>query len=118
MKVDSHGTRIPSLDGIRAIAIAMVVADHFGIGSGRGDRLDVGSLGVRIFFVLSGYLITGLLFAEMELNGRINLVQFYLRRTLRIFPALYFYLCVMLTMGLAGLSRVTNTFELSLPLCT
>ena len=52
----------------------------------------LGNLGVRIFFVISGFLITGLLMQERERSGRINLPRFYVRRALRIFPAFYVFL--------------------------
>jgi peptidoglycan/LPS O-acetylase OafA/YrhL len=95
-------SRIPSLDGIRAIAIGLVVISHFSKDSGWGDPLDLGSLGVRIFFVISGYLITGLLLKEMDKDGKINLPRFFFRRTLRIFPAFYFYIVCMLVLTALG----------------
>jgi peptidoglycan/LPS O-acetylase OafA/YrhL len=74
--------RIPALDGIRAIAVSMVIVDHFGIPA-------FGGLGVSIFFVLSGYLITTLLLREFDATHSISLAAFYVRRSLRIFPAYY-----------------------------
>ena len=71
------------LDGIRAIAVAIVVFFHAGI------LLIPGDLGVDIFFVLSGFLITWLLLKEWTRTGTISLKAFYARRTLRIFPAYY-----------------------------
>lgn len=73
--------RTPQLDGLRAIAIAIVFFGHSGVGGG--------GLGVTVFFFLSGYLITSLLRAEMAQRQRIDLPAFYLRRTLRIMPPLY-----------------------------
>jgi len=90
--------RIPSLDGLRAAAIALVVLTH---AAGTRDipihsnYLDVGDFGVRIFFVISGYLITTLLIAEHTRTGWISLPRFYLRRTFRIFPAFYVYLAAL-----------------------
>ncbi len=72
----------PALDGVRAIAILMVMAFHVGMLSG-------GFLGVDMFFVLSGFLITTLLLEEHARSGRISLPQFYLRRAFRLLPALY-----------------------------
>jgi peptidoglycan/LPS O-acetylase OafA/YrhL len=71
----------PALDGIRAIAILLVLALH-------GRLLDGGFLGVDLFFVLSGFLITALLLQEWERAGAISLRRFYLRRARRLLPAL------------------------------
>ncbi len=60
------------------------------------DTLDMGNLGVRVFFVLSGFLITGLLLQEEERSGTIRLGRFYLRRTFRIFPAYYVFVATVL----------------------
>src|SRR5437016_9874457 len=97
--------RIPSLDGIRAIAIAMVILLHtshryqwpqpgtlpFQFLVGRGGGLWTGD-GVGIFFVLSGFLITTLLVREFENTNQIDLRAFYLRRAFRILPPLALYL--------------------------
>ena len=88
--------RIPSLDGIRAISIGLVLASHiihaFGLPTLSRYTIGIvnfGNLGVRIFFVISGFLITSLLLAEQSARGTISLPHFYLRRTLRIFPPYY-----------------------------
>jgi peptidoglycan/LPS O-acetylase OafA/YrhL len=112
----SAPTRIPSLDGIRAVAIGLVIISHFSKDYGWGDPLDLGSLGVRIFFVISGFLITGLLLKEMDGEGRIDLARFYFRRTLRIFPAFYFYLLCMLVLSLFGGADLS--FSAALPALT
>ena len=116
--VSSEGPkhRIPSLDGIRALAIALVILCHFGNDTGHGDPYNLGSLGVRIFFVLSGFLITGLLLKEFDRTKSINLPRFYFRRTLRIFPPFYCYLGVMLMISAFGWS--TLTFDDALPALT
>jgi peptidoglycan/LPS O-acetylase OafA/YrhL len=72
------------LDGIRCISIVTVMYFHF---SGADGRL--GKLGVDLFFILSGFLITTLLLREREVNKRINLKNFWIRRALRIFPIYY-----------------------------
>jgi peptidoglycan/LPS O-acetylase OafA/YrhL len=72
----------PALDGVRAIAILSVVCWH-GLGHPKG-----GFLGVHIFFVLSGFLITTLLLEEWDARGTISLRHFYFRRALRLLPAL------------------------------
>jgi peptidoglycan/LPS O-acetylase OafA/YrhL len=86
-------TYIPGLDGIRAIAFLLVYVAHTGLGV-----LIPGGLGVTIFFFLSGYLITTLLRMESEYTGTISISQFYLRRTLRIFPPMYVTLAVWLVL--------------------
>jgi peptidoglycan/LPS O-acetylase OafA/YrhL len=73
----------PALDGLRAVAVLAVLAFHF-----PGPFVDGGFLGVDLFFVLSGFLITTLLYVEWEETGAIRLGAFYGRRALRLFPAL------------------------------
>jgi peptidoglycan/LPS O-acetylase OafA/YrhL len=73
----------PGLDGVRAIAVIAVFAYH-----ARIDWLPGGFLGVDLFFVLSGYLITSLLLVEWEARNRIDLRRFWLRRGRRLLPAL------------------------------
>lgn len=75
--------RIPELDGYRAIAILAVLVYH-----GSYGRIAGGFLGVDLFFVLSGFLITTLLIAERSQTGGISLKAFYARRALRILPPL------------------------------
>src|SRR4051794_26803987 len=77
-KVSRH---IPALDGIRGIAVILVILGHAGL-------VSFGYLGVDVFFVLSGYLITKLLIRELSETGRIHFVNFYIRRWLRLAPAL------------------------------
>lgn len=108
--------RIPSLDGIRALSIVLVIVWHFGKDVGWGDLIGLGPLGVRIFFVISGYLITGLLLKELEQDGRVNLLRFYFRRTMRIFPAFYIYLACMLGISLLGWASLS--FRQALPALT
>jgi peptidoglycan/LPS O-acetylase OafA/YrhL len=75
---------IPSLDGLRAIAVLLVFLAHSGL-----EHVIPGGLGVTIFFVLSGYLITTLLCIEHQRSGRIDFSGFYLRRFLRLMPPLF-----------------------------
>src|SRR5689334_13280323 len=103
--------RIRSLDGLRAVAITLVILSHvaFVLGAKAAHpallRLEaVGILGVRVFFVLSGFLITDLLLQEKAATGRIDLRRFYLRRTLRIFPAYYVFLAAMAAAAACGLA--------------
>jgi len=74
---------IPSLDGVRAIAVSLVFFAHSGL-----ENVVPGGLGVTIFFVLSGYLITTLMRGEYTQAGSINYPAFYLRRLLRLMPPL------------------------------
>lgn len=90
----SH-SHIPALDGLRAVAVFLVIISHFGF------VMVPGAHGVMIFFVLSGFLITWLLLKEDERYGTISLSGFYKRRTLRIFPAFYVYWLVLVTLLLA-----------------
>jgi peptidoglycan/LPS O-acetylase OafA/YrhL len=89
---------IPQLDGMRAIAVLIVMISHAGLGS-----IIPGGFGVTIFFFLSGYLITSLLRVEVSCSARVNFGAFYLRRTLRIMPPLYITLLILTAMFLAGL---------------
>ncbi len=77
----------PALDGIRALAVAAVLAYHAGLPWARG-----GFLGVDAFFVLSGYLITSLLLVEWRNSGAIALTAFWARRARRLLPALFLML--------------------------
>jgi peptidoglycan/LPS O-acetylase OafA/YrhL len=88
--------RIASLDGIRALSISLVLLAHLAT-SGSAPliakvvwRFDLGNLGVRVFFVISGFLITSILLRE-----KIDLKDFYVRRFWRIFPAYYVFLAAM-----------------------
>ena len=78
-----RGNGIPALDGIRALAVALVLADHGGIPGVPG-----GFIGVDVFFVLSGFLITSLLLDELGRTGAIDLPGFWVRRARRLLPAL------------------------------
>jgi peptidoglycan/LPS O-acetylase OafA/YrhL len=90
---------IRGLDGLRAIAILLVFASH-------SDLMEFGWVGVQLFFVLSGFLITGILLDMKEsLSSRAYFTKFYGRRFLRIFPLYYFYLASMAVVAY-GLSRV------------
>lgn len=81
----------PELDGLRGISILLVFVHHF-----YHPVLPGGFLGVDIFFVLSGFLITSLLLQEWDSKGSINLRDFYIRRALRLMPAL---LALVLVLG-------------------
>jgi peptidoglycan/LPS O-acetylase OafA/YrhL len=89
----------PDIEGLRAVAIALVVLYHAGW---RGARS--GFLGVDVFFVLSGFLITGLLLDELAATGRISLTKFWARRARRLLPAAAVVTLVVLVASAAWLS--------------
>lgn len=105
---------IPSLNGLRAISVTMVILYHFNYHY-LDNAVTVpwsfffnGDLGVNVFFVISGYLITTLLNREIALTKRVSLKGFYIRRTLRIFPAYYFILFVYLVLQLCNVIHISN----------
>ena len=109
---------IPSLDGLRALAVLAVILSHFNGWSSlpkTGELhtvmtlLGQGGLGVSVFFVISGLLITTLLLNEKDRNGEIAIGSFYLRRSFRIFPAFYVYLiCAAIVASIAGRALPTG----------
>ncbi|MBN8911283.1 MAG: acyltransferase, partial [Rhizobiales bacterium] len=80
MSLGSSADYRPDIDGLRAIAVAIVVLHHVALARG-------GFIGVDVFFVISGYLITRIILREIE-SGSFSLLDFYTRRARRIFPAL------------------------------
>jgi len=84
----------PDIEGLRGIAVLIVVLFHCGIPGFSG-----GFVGVDVFFVLSGYLITGLLVAEIQKTSKLSLLQFYARRVRRLLPASALTLVVTLLIG-------------------
>ncbi len=85
---------IPSLNGLRALSILFVLFSHVLLANFNKSDNPGGQVGVQIFFIISGYLITILLLQEEAKNNTINLKKFYLRRTIRIFPVYYSLLFV------------------------
>ncbi|MEF3302418.1 acyltransferase family protein [Paenibacillus sp. GYB003] len=103
-KPNGVGRYMPGLDGLRAIAVMAVIAYHLDPSAFPG-----GLLGVGVFFVLSGYLITDLLAAEWRTNGRLALKPFLLRRARRLLPALFVMLAAVgLWLLLADPSRLAS----------
>src|SRR5271169_4997773 len=101
----AEGVRVRELDGVRGVAILLVMVHHFAISAkalGFGSRLltlgELGWCGVDLFFVLSGFLITGILYDSKESSGYFR--NFYARRILRIFPLYYAALGVVLLLSL------------------
>jgi peptidoglycan/LPS O-acetylase OafA/YrhL len=86
--------RIAQLDGLRAVAVLMVLAFHLEIGVGIG-----GMFGVDLFLVLSGFLITGVLVGEYRARGTVSIRRFYERRLLRLYPALVVMVVVLIPFG-------------------
>ncbi len=103
--------RIPSLDGWRGIAIALVLFDHLQdslLGGGHlSHSLETGYHGVVLFFVLSGFLITSKL-----LEGPINFRRFYLRRFFRLMPAAWTFLAFLVAIGLLTGKQFTSRTEI------
>src|ERR1700733_3131624 len=85
--------RISALDGLRAVSLLILMGYHFGV-----SWLQGGFFGLDIFYVLSGYLITGLLLGEYRRRGGVKLSAFWLRRARRLLPALVIVLVVVALM--------------------
>jgi peptidoglycan/LPS O-acetylase OafA/YrhL len=113
---------VPGLDGLRALAVIAVIVYH-----ANKQWLGGGFLGVEVFFVISGYLITLLLIAERERTGTVSFGQFWFRRARRLLPALFTMLIALITyvaffnrdyLGtlrgdvVAGVSYVANWFQI------
>jgi peptidoglycan/LPS O-acetylase OafA/YrhL len=94
-RLDTAKAYRPDLDGLRAIAVGLVILTHASwpwVNNG-------GDAGVTAFFVLSGYLITNLLLGQLETRGRVDIVGFYRRRVIRLAPALLGLLAFTLMLG-------------------
>jgi peptidoglycan/LPS O-acetylase OafA/YrhL len=110
---------LPSLNGLRAVSIILVMFHHLSeknyllrfnapaLLTPFADFFQDGHLGVNIFFVISGFLITFLLLAEEEKTGSISLRNFFVRRVIRIFPAYYFLLLVYFLLQVSGKIQIT-----------
>lgn len=112
--MNEQSGRIASLDGLRAVSIFlllfshMVGTAHFFVPPRVGHFFELGELGVRVFFVISGYLITSLLLAELKATERINLSRFYFRRTFRILIPYYALLLVIFLLEMSGWIDVSS----------
>jgi peptidoglycan/LPS O-acetylase OafA/YrhL len=101
----------PSLDGLRALSVAVVLLYHAGFSWMRG-----GFFGVEVFFVVSGFLITSLLLDETERDGHVSFRHFWLRRARRLFPALYaVLLAVALWAAVAGSPEQQSQLRRDIP---
>ncbi len=96
---------MPALDGLRAVAVALVIAYHLGYSGVAG-----GYIGVEVFFVLSGWLVCALLVNEHQRTGGIGLVSFWMRRARRLLPALV--TVIVGTMAVASLAQPERLAEL------
>jgi peptidoglycan/LPS O-acetylase OafA/YrhL len=110
---------IPSLDGLRALSVLLVIVLHTLQRYSLSRHVPLlyyvlgnGSMGVFIFFVISGYLITSLLLREREKSNTISLRSFYLRRAFRILPPLYVYILFLTVLWLTGSLPGMNRLEL------
>ena len=121
---DAAGTgRLPSLDGIRAASVLVVLHSHL---DGPGQLpawvrwvlqpMPSGDLGVRAFFVLSGFLITWLLLREVGASGRVSLAGFYRRRAVRILPVIWAYLAFVAVLWACGWDAEVRGWHLLVPL--
>ena len=117
-----HKIRYPSLNGLRALSIFFVLFHHLGLKNNLfagtagvawlvpfTNFIRDGQLGVNVFFVISGFLITSLLLNEEAETGTVSLKNFYIRRTLRIFPAYYFLLLVYFVLQRMGVIYVPHS---------
>jgi peptidoglycan/LPS O-acetylase OafA/YrhL len=108
---------LPALDGLRALSVLAVIGFHAEL-----PRLGGGFLGVEVFFVVSGYLITSLLLLEQRSTGRISLPQFWLRRARRLLPAVFALLlgalAVSLTLAPDSLAQTRSDAAAALVYCS
>ncbi len=108
-EVSVGAPRWNTLDGVRAMAVALVMATHFGLHAPQGQ------IGVDVFFVLSGFLITSLLLGERDRTNQVALVNFWKRRALRLFPALGCAIVLALAVSLVSTSTLRHSTVAGLP---
>lgn len=106
--------KIRGFDGLRGIAVILVILAHgelwqlMGLEGTILASVLTAQFGVTVFFILSGFLITSLLLEERQATGAINLVNFYIRRSLRIFPLYFLSISIMPALHYAGLLKVRS----------
>jgi peptidoglycan/LPS O-acetylase OafA/YrhL len=107
-----RANRIAELDGLRAVMVTFVVLFHMSDFAGSPPRgpdgirnvvACFGPIGVNVFFIISGFIITTLLLREKAVSGHVSLTAFYVRRFFRIVPPFAFYLMTLLMMGTVGM---------------
>lgn len=110
--------RIKSIDGLRTLSIILVLIAHVAETTPFEFKNNIlaevilnGALGVRIFFVISGYLITTLLLAENEKKGNISIKHFYIRRVFRIFPVFFTYIFVIIILKITYFPHIFNSYK-------
>jgi peptidoglycan/LPS O-acetylase OafA/YrhL len=107
----------PVLDGLRAISIGLVIFSHSVIYHEQPDSVVVtaglhsGNVGVSLFFVISGFIITHLLLREEATRGDIRLGRFYIRRGLRLLPACYLYIMIIYLLGRQGVVHLAPNYD-------
>ena len=104
MKIDYR----PDIDGLRAIAVLLVIFYHAEISYNSNVLFQFGFIGVDIFFVISGYLITCLILKELKDTQKFSFLNFYERRVRRLLPALFFVM--IFSMPLAWFYLLPNSF--------
>lgn len=82
---------VPSLDGVRGLSILLVLVGHMLLPQ---SLVGISAIGLKVFFVISGFLITRLLLAENKQSGSVSLRNFYIRRILRLYPVIIVYVCI------------------------
>src|SRR5262245_58098401 len=109
---DAPNRKVPSLDGLRALAVAAVIFSHSQSLLIRHPPLITFAKrfnqGVDLFFAISGLIITRMLMTELESSGRIRFGAFYIRRAFRILPALGLYLLVLAFLSWVGMLNVAK----------
>ena len=103
MSVPAQSKRIPQLDLLRGIAVLMVICRHY---SPFNFLYKIGWAGVDLFFVLSGFLISGLLFTDWKKHERLSIGRFFVRRGFKIYPS--FYLFLLLTIPITAVAPATR----------
>lgn len=112
-RLRERSQRIPSLDGLRAVSIIAVLVGHLsgtrGFGTIGSQIGDYAHLGVVVFFVISGYLITGLMMSESRRYGTVSLKRFYARRAIRLFPAAFAFIGCLWLLWMAGVIHLQTS---------
>jgi peptidoglycan/LPS O-acetylase OafA/YrhL len=111
--------RIPEFDGLRGVAILLVIIGHFSEFSAKSLHpfSACAGAGVLLFFVLSGFLITSILCNEVEESHRVNLSRFYIRRALRLLPAVWTLIAIVALLKLFGLITDESWVGVGASLC-